>query len=126
MRILITAMATLFLPVLAHADSLSLEWAGQLNSSSGVASPANALGAPDGALASFPFTATAEYSGFGDGAVTNTDSSSLSALLGVTEVALADGDFIAFEYNGSTGFNFETATWTFSDGNTSLVAMALT
>jgi len=125
-RIIATLTAIVLTTVLgthrAYAGIIALEWASALDSSSNVINPSNTLGAPDGSLAEFGSgsPATATFSGFGNGSSTNTDSISLAALLGIPEATLSQADLITFEHNGTPNVPFESGTWTFDDGSSSI------
>lgn len=109
----------------AAAGIITLDWAGNVDSSSNVSNPDNALNAPNGTLAGFGATgstSTAAFSAFGN-SNTQTEASSFAALLGISESVLSQAEFIAFEYNGTAGIAFESSTWTFDDGtNQSVVS----
>jgi len=112
----------------ASAGLIDLQWASSISDvshSNFYADPANALGKPDGLGAGF-FDSTAAiesatYGAFGAGEESAFDSSALSGFLGVSESLLLDADFIAFEFNGTSGDSFETGEWEFSDGTSSVV-----
>ncbi|MGK7925600.1 MAG: hypothetical protein AB4290_10200 [Spirulina sp.] len=117
---LITVVAVAAQP--AKAGTLNLDWTSTLESSTNVTDATNVLGAPDGSTARFlsEFPTTGTFSGFGDGSISQTDSSSLATLLGISEATLSEADFIAFEHNGTANAAFESATWTFDDGSNSI------
>ncbi len=82
--------------------------------------PENSLGVPDGLVTSF-------YNDNGAAALYEFASLSpqvaaedFASALGVSLAVLSAADFIAFDGNGTPGRGFETSTWVFSDGITSI------
>ena len=120
--IITVVFAATFSTNIASAGIIALDWASVLDTSSNVTNPSGALGAPDDSYATFgpPATAAATYSSFGAGSTTNTDDMSLAGLLSINESVLSQAEFITFEGNGPTPDPFETTTWTFDDGNSSI------
>ncbi|MCR9246147.1 MAG: hypothetical protein NXI31_14045 [bacterium] len=114
-------LASILFTTSAAAQTTRMVWASGLDASSNMLSPESALGAPDD-LEAVPIghPAVSLVSGFGAGEVTTPSTANLAAFLGLSETALAELDFIVFEFNGSIGDGFETSTWEFHDGSQSV------
>jgi hypothetical protein len=101
------------------ANATVISWTTEVVASSNVTNPGNVLGVPDNALGAWVApSGTGTYGSFTGN--TSYDSAALAALLGVSASTLAAADFVALEFNGSTGLGIEGSHWLFDDGSSTL------